>query len=74
MIFLDTSIEQQYLKDMKIIKREIEPFLLSLEENEVDMFSLTMFLSSYLKELLKELETKGQKEIIIKNIMDEEYD
>ena len=71
---MDTSIEQQYLKDMKIIKREIEPFLLSLEENEVDMFSLTMFLSSYLKELLKELETKGQKEIIIKNIMDEEYD
>ena len=71
---MDTSIEQQYLKDMKIIKREIEPFLLSLEENEVDMFSLTMFLSSYLKELLKELETKWQKEIIIKNIMDEEYD
>ena len=71
---MDTSIEQQYLKDMKIIKREIEPFLLSLEENKVDMFSLTMFLSSYLKELLKELETKGQKEIIIKNIMDEEYD
>ena len=62
MIFLDTSIEQQYLKDMKIIKREIEPFLLSLEENEVDMFSLTMFLSSYLKELLKDTQKKSIKD------------
>lgn len=74
MIFLDTSLEQIYLRDIKIIKKEIEPFLFSLEENKVDMFSLTMFLSSYLKELLKEIETKGQREIIIKNILDEEYD
>ena len=71
---MDTSLEQIYLRDIKIIKKEIEPFLFSLEENKVDMFSLTMFLSSYLKELLKEIETKGQREIIIKNILDEEYD
>ena len=71
---MDISLEQQYLKDMEIIKEEIEPFLLSLEKKEVNLFSLTMFLSSYLKELLKEVETKSQREIIIKNILDEEYD
>lgn len=74
MIFLDLSLEQQYLKDMEIIKEELEPFVLSLEEKEVSMFSFAMFLSSYLKELLKEIETKGQREIIVKNILDEEYD
>ena len=71
---MDLSLEQQYLKDMKIIKEEIEPFIISLEEKKVDMFSLTMFLSSYLKELLKEIETKSQRELIIRNILDEEYD
>lgn len=71
---MDLSLEQQYLKDMKIIKEEIEPFIISLEEKKVDMFSLTMFLSSYLKELLKEIETKSQRELIIRSILDEEYD
>lgn len=71
---MDLSLEQQYLKDMEIIKEELEPFVLSLEEKEVSMFSFAMFLSSYLKELLKEIETKGQREIIVKNILDEEYD
>lgn len=73
-MILSSDFEQRYLEDMKIIKKEIEPFLLTLEENKVDMFSLTMFLSSYLKELLKEIETKSQREIIIKNILDENYE
>ena len=59
---------------MEIIKEELEPLMYSLEEKEVDMFSFTMFLSSYLRELLKEIKNKKQREIIIRNIMDENYD
>lgn len=71
---MDISLEQQYLKDMKIIREELEPLMLSLEEKEVDIFSVTMFLSSYLKELLKTIENKKQREVILRNLLDENYD
>lgn len=71
---MDISLEQQYLNDMKIIKKELEPLMYSLEEKKVDIFSVAMFFSSYLKEILKGMENKKQKEIIIKNILDEKYD
>ena len=70
MIFLDLSLEQQYLEDMKIIKEEMEPLMFSLEEKEVDMFSVAMFFSSYVKELLNSIESKQQKEIILRNMLD----
>ena len=74
MILLDLSLEQQYLEDMEIIKEELKPMMLSLEEKKVDIFSVAMFFSSYLKELLKDVHTKQQREIILRNILDEKYD
>lgn len=71
---MDISLKQQYLKDMEIIREELEPLMLSLEEKEVDIFSVTMFLSSYLKELLKTIENKKQREVILRNLLDENYD
>lgn len=71
---MDLSLKEQYLKDMEIIKTELKPFLVSLEENEVDMFSVAMFFSSYVKELLKEIGSKSKREIIVKNMLDENYD
>lgn len=64
------SFEEKYLEDMKIIKEELEPFMLSLEEKKVDMFSVIIFLSSYLQELLNELDDKKKKELIIRNMLD----
>lgn len=71
---MDLSLKQQYLEDMEIIKEELKPIMLSLEEKKVDIFSVAMFFSSYLKELLKDVHTKQQREIILKNILDEKYD
>ena len=67
---MDLSLKQQYIKDMKIIKEELEPLMISLEEKEVDMFSVAMFFSSYVKELLKDIENKKQREIIVRNMLD----
>lgn len=71
---MDISLEQQYLKDMEIIREELEPLMFSLEEKEVDIFSVAMFFSSYLKELLKTIENKKQREVILRNLLDENYD
>lgn len=71
---MDLSLKQQYLEDMEIIKEELKPMMLSLEEKKVDIFSVAMFFSSYLKELLKDVHTKQQREIILRNILDEKYD
>lgn len=63
-------IGEQYAKDMKIIQQELEPFMLILEEKEVDIFSVAMFFSSYVKELLKDINNKKQKEVIMTNMLD----
>lgn len=63
-------IGEQYIKDMNIIKEELEPFMKKLEKQKVDIFSVAMFFSSYTKELLKEIPNKKQKEVILKNILD----
>ena len=68
---MELSLEQKYLKDMEIIKEELEPLMLTLEEKEVDMFSVAMFFSSYVKELLKEVPVKKHREVIIRNMLDE---
>jgi hypothetical protein len=70
---LETLLDKR-LHELEIIKKEMEPCILSLEEQEVELFSLAMFLSSFLKELLKDIETKQQREVIVKNILDEDYD
>lgn len=67
---MDDSLNEIYIRDMKIIKKEIVPFLEALEENEVDMFSTTMFLASYLSELLKQMDDKDKKELILRKMLD----
>ena len=55
---------------MKIIKKEITPFLEALEEKEVDFFSTAMFLASYVSALLKMIDDKDKKEVIIRKMLD----
>lgn len=70
MIFLDLSLEKKYLEDFKIIKEEMEPMVVSLEEKNVDMFSLIIFLSTFIKGLLNESDDKKKKELITRLILD----
>lgn len=67
---MDSSLNKLYVEDMKVIKKILTPFMKQLEENEVDIFSVTMFFSSYVKELLKEIDDKNKKEIIVRNMLD----
>ena len=46
------------------------PVLLEFEEEKVDMFSVAMFFSSYVSELLKEIDDKDKTEVIIKVMLD----
>ena len=55
---------------MKVIKEKLTPYMLELEEAEVDIFSVTMFFASYVSELLKEIDDKDKKEIIIRKMLD----
>lgn len=63
-------IGEQYAEDMKIIQEELEPFMIILEEKGVDIFSVAMFFSSYVKELLKDVKYKKQREVILTNMLD----
>ena len=67
---MDSSLNKLYVEDMKVIKKILTPFMKQLEENEIDIFSVTMFFSSYVKELLKEIDDKNKKEIIVRNMLD----
>lgn len=55
---------------MKVIKEKMTPLMIELEEEKVDIFSLTMFLSTYVSELLKEIDDKDKKEVILRKMMD----
>lgn len=55
---------------MKIIKETLTPFMKELEKKEVDIFSVAMFFSSYVKEILKEIDNPDIREIIIRNMLD----
>ena len=55
---------------MKIIKKEMEPVVLKLEEQKVDIFSITMFFASWVHELLQDINDKDKKEIILKRMLD----
>lgn len=67
---MEKSLNEIYIRDMRIIKKEIVPFLEALEENEVDMFSTVMFLASYVSELLKQIDDKDKKELILRRMLD----
>lgn len=55
---------------MQVIKEKMIPVLLEFEEEKVDMFSVAMFFSSYVSELLKEIDDKDKTEVIIKVMLD----
>lgn len=55
---------------MKIIKEEMKPVVLKLEEEKVDLFSLTMFLASWVSELLKDIDDRDKKELILRKMLD----
>lgn len=67
---MEKSLNELYIEDLKVIKKEILPFLKALEDNEVDLFSTTMFLSSYVSELLKQIDDKDKKELILRRMLD----
>jgi len=55
---------------MKIIKKTLTPFMKEMEEQKVDAFSVAMFFSTYVKEILKSIDDDDIKEIIIRNMLD----
>lgn len=59
-----------YVRDMKVIKREMEPVVRKLEEEQVDLFSLVMFFASWVHELLHDIDDKDKKELILKRMLD----
>lgn len=67
---MDSSLNKLYVDDMKIIKKVFTPAMKELEENEVDIFSVAMFFSSYVKEILKDIDDKNKKEVILRNMLD----
>ena len=67
---MDSILDEKTLNDLKIIKEEMEPVVFSLEEKKVDMFSLIIFLSSFVKGLLEESDDKKKKEIILRHMLD----
>ena len=46
------------------------PVFLEFEKAKVDMFSLTMFLASYVAEMLAEMDDKDKKEVILRKMLD----
>ena len=67
---MESSLNKLYVNDMKIIKKVLAPAMKQLEKNEVDIFSVAMFFSSYVKELLIEIDDKDKKEVILRNMLD----
>ena len=55
---------------MKIIKETLTPFMKELEKQKVEMFSVAMFFSSYVKEMLKDIDDEDIKEVILRNMLD----
>ncbi len=55
---------------MKIIKEKMIPVLLEFEEEKVDAFSIAMFFSSYVSELLIEMNDKDKSEVITRKMLD----
>ena len=61
---------QEYLDDFKIIKKVLAPCFQKLEEEKINTMSLLIFLSTFIKELLGEIDDKRVKEVLIKIMFD----
>lgn len=63
-------MNEEYLRDHKILKEELLPVVKKLDEKGVSSFSFALFFSEYLKEILNTMEDDKKKEIIIRRFMD----
>jgi len=63
-------LNEQYLKDHRIIEEEFTPVFQRLDEKGVDPFSFCVFFATYLSNLMEEIDDKKKKEVIIRIFMD----
>ena len=63
-------MNEEYLKDHRIIEEEFAPVFQRLDEKGVDPFSFCIFFATYLNRLMKEMNNDKKKEAIIRIFMD----
>lgn len=65
------KINEEFLKEMKIIQKEISPFVeQKLEENSISFISTLFYFSGVVKQLLNEDDDKQFKEMILRYMLD----
>lgn len=65
------KINEEFLKEMKIIQKEISPFVeQKLEENNISFISTLFYFSGVVKQLLNEDDDKQFKEMILRYMLD----
>lgn len=55
---------------MKKIKEALTPCMKELDDKEVNSLSVIMFFSTYVREMLKEIDDKNIKEAVLRNMLD----
>lgn len=65
------KINEEFLKEMKIIQKEISPFVeQKLKENSISFISALFYFSGVVKQLLNEDDDKQFKEMILRYMLD----
>ena len=65
------KINEEFLKEMKIIQKEISPFVeQKLKENSKSFISTLFYFSGVVKQLLNEDDDKQFKEMILRYMLD----
>ena len=65
------KINEEFLQEMKIIQKEISPFVeQKLKENNISFISTLFYFSGVVKQLLNEDNDKQIKEMILRYILD----
>ena len=65
------KINEEFLQEMKIIQKEISPFVeKKLEENNISLISTLFYFAGVVKQLLNEDDDKQIKEMILRYILD----
>lgn len=65
------KINEEFLKEMKIIQKEISPFVeQKLKENNISFISTLFYFSGVVKQLLNEDDDKQFKEMILRYMLD----
>ena len=65
------KINEEFLQEMKIIQKEISPFVeQKLEENNISLISTLFYFAGVVKQLLNEDDDKQFKEMILRYMLD----